>query len=181
MSGNISIKMEGDWDKLMNMLDQMPTEMARQVDRGMHNAANEYRKIVRRNIRTHGVRLGYTPSSSALSGSYAAYKRRNAAYQGLLMFSGRIYRSVSVMKTKRGNYTVGVPRTDKSKGKTGLTTYEAAYLLEHGTKYAQKYPVFRDSFSRKDQFGGKKRILRFIQRNISVHYRKKYGIKLMIR
>lgn len=181
MSGNLSVKLEGDWDKLMNMIDEMPIEMARQVEKGMHNAAKEYKRVVRLNFRTHGVKLGYVASTSAMSGNYYKYKQKYATHKGLLMFSGRIHNSIKVMRTKKGTYTVGISRKDQGKGRGGLTVYEAAYMLEKGTKYAKPYPVFKDSFSRKDQFGGKKRILRFITRNVSLAYKRRYGFKLKIR
>jgi len=181
MSGNLSVKLEGEWDRLMNMIDEMPIQMAMQVDKGMHNAANEYRRQVRLNLRTHGVRLGYVPSSSAISGSYFSYKRRFATHQGLLMFSGKLHNSVKVTRTKKGNYVVGVSRKDTSRGRGGLTVYEAAYMLEKGTKYAKPYPVFKDTFTRKGHFGGKRRIMMFITRNVSQYYKRRYGFKLQIR
>lgn len=167
------IELDGDWMRTKHMLRTIDLTMAAGVKAGQLAAAKELRRVVRRNIRENGSRIGWPPVSS----KYASYKS-SLGYDptNLYEMTGLYYRSIEVWSSGT-TYLVGLKANTRHPRKGArLTLAKIARVLESGSavRNIQPRPLWSPSFK---QFGGTPRMKSFILWHIRDHIYKTYKIR----
>jgi len=155
---SIGIKLEGNWYAFQSLMDRFgPTVMAL-AKASQKDFAKEYKKKVQGHISSGGKRFGYPGHSP----KYSSYKGRRGGGSRVLVWSGTMRNSVTVMDLPKGRVGVGIPRDisrERYPRETGdlLTVSEYANILEHGTFGGLRVParpVFGDTFKKSTGEGG---------------------------
>ena len=170
------VELLGDWQRVRNLTREIPLAVREGSILGKKSAARQLRRVVRRNIRENGARIGWKP----LSSTYKKKKsRRGFPANRIYYASGSYYRAIQIWD--QGNNTfVGIRKRKYSKSsKSRLTLGQIARVLETGSiiRNIPARPLWGPSFR---QFGGNKRIKGFMIWHIRNQIYLKTGVKAKI-
>lgn len=167
------IELFGDWMKTKYILRTIDKTMMVGVMAGQRSAAQKLKRIVRRNIRENGGRIGWAPVSS----TYAKYKS-SKGYDptNLYTMTGLYYQNIEVWRSG-SRYNVGLKSgvRHQRKGST-LTLAQIARVLESGStvRNIKARPLWTPSFK---QLGGTTKIKSIVLWHIRDHIYKAYKIR----
>lgn len=170
------VELFGDWNKATNLLKILPLLIKEGSIKGQTSAANQFRRIVRRHIRSNGSSLGWAP----LGGAYKKRKAK-AGYPAdrILYASGSYYNNIKVWREKDKVYIGIKARTKSLSTKSSLTLGQIARILEYGSpsRNIKARPLWIPSFK---EFGGTERIKGFMIWHIRNTIFKRTGVKSKI-
>lgn len=167
---DIEINFWGDWEKLDNLLNSKNPQIQSVCFVGMEKFAKRYKKLLKFHITTGGKAFGYPP----LKNSYIENKERLGYVTTMFNLTRSLWGAITIKVNKREN-NIGVGIDSKQKKNTikkgvanTLTISQYAQLLQEGTKYEPKRPIFTDVFKR---IGGKEAIGIQIVKELINHYK----------
>ncbi|MAO08126.1 MAG: hypothetical protein CL596_05370 [Alteromonas sp.] len=169
----INIQKFGDWYITKNLLIQLEPAIKKGSIAGQKRAAQELKRIVRRNIRENGGKIGWPPVSE----KYAKYKRKKGFDpENLYVMTGLYYRSIKIYRDGN-NISIGLKRYTRHQGRTNnnLTLIKIANILENGSavRNIKARPLWKPSYK---QFGGSKRLKGFILWHVRNEIKKRTGV-----
>lgn len=147
---NIEVFLDGDWNKANITLDQLKVQLLAGALEGQESAANKFRTLIRRNMRSART-MGFAP----LSKKTIALKAKKGHDLSMFMASHTYYNSIQVIR--RGNtIRVGIkPWTKNPYSK--MTVAQIAVILEYGSQARgiPARPLWRNSWR---DFGGPSKV-----------------------
>ena len=167
-NGDVSINFEGEWLKLGTLIDNQHHMISKAAIQGQLNAAKEYKRLLKSNIRTGGMRFHYPPLSTEYSKKKGSSK--------MFTYTHSLYNAIDIFISRSGRVSVGVPDGITRTGgrPTNLEVGEYARILEGGNSKQKARPIFSDTFH---QFGGKWAIGLEVRKQLYIVY-SLFNIKL---
>lgn len=171
LGAGIKVELDGDWVRLTNVMNRMPTEVVAATMAAQEKAAEKYKRKIKRNIRTNA--FGY-----ANSPYYSIYKAEHHGSPQPLMFTNKLVNSIITKRNNKGT-TVQVTIDENARYQAGdhgrskaprLSVKQIANVLEHGSdaKSIPARPVWKRTFR---EMGGRKFFHAFIARSLSQRLR----------
>lgn len=167
-----TVELSGDWIKAKLLLSSLPSSVKEGSENGRRAAANQLKRIVRRNIRNNGSSLGWVPLSSS-------YKKKKASKgfspDRIYYASGTYYNNIKIWEKGDRIYVGLKGRVKSNSSPNRLTIGKIARILEYGSpsRNIPARPLWAPSFK---QFGGNKRIKGYMTWHIRNVIKKSTGI-----
>lgn len=178
-TGGVGVKLEGDWNKLLNITNNQRLVLLAAYKKGQKAAATAFWKEIRKQMRTGGWSLGITADPINPESKYPDWKARHGGnWDKSFILSKTYYNSIEVIENDNSSkprisvgVRKGIRRPQIGNNKPGdLTVSDYANIVELGSEIRKikARPLWRLTFK---HFGGKNRIRGFLRIYIYAAYR----------